>query len=112
MPRAPLAILVCGDRSAARWLQFGEQDCAAATENLLLAAVQLGSGAVWLGVHPLEERVDGMRACSASSGRSSPVRPPFAPRGARVLPLATRDAAGAALRPGAGATGSAPRVLE
>jgi len=62
VPEAPLAILVCGDRRLERWPQYWGQDCAAATENLLIAATQLGLGAVWLGVHPLEERVDGLRA--------------------------------------------------
>jgi nitroreductase len=32
------------------------QDCAAATENILLAAHAKGIGAVWLGVFPREER--------------------------------------------------------
>ena len=61
LPEAPLAILVCGDRRLERWPQFWDQDCAAATQNLLIAAEQLGLGAVWLGVYPLEERVDGLR---------------------------------------------------
>ena len=52
---APLCIAVCGDKtiSASTWIQ----DCSASTENLLLAAVALGLGAVWLGVHPREGRV-------------------------------------------------------
>jgi nitroreductase len=56
---APLCIAVCGDPgiSARYWVQ----DCSAATENLLLAATTLGLGAVWLGVHPLEERVTDIR---------------------------------------------------
>ncbi len=58
---APLAILVCGDRRLERWPQYWDQDCSAATENMLVAAAQLGLGAVWLGVHPLQERVDGLR---------------------------------------------------
>jgi len=62
VPKAPLAILVCGDRTLERWPQYWVQDCAAATENLLIAAAQLGLGAVWLGVHLLEERADGVRA--------------------------------------------------
>jgi nitroreductase len=34
------------------------QDLSAATENILLAAVGLGLGAVWCGVFPVEERVE------------------------------------------------------
>lgn len=56
---APLCIAVCGDKtiSARSWVQ----DCSAATENLLLAAAALGLGAVWLGVHPLEERISAVK---------------------------------------------------
>jgi nitroreductase len=59
--RAPVAVLVCGDPDAAAWPQYWEQDCAAATQNLLVEAELLGLGAVWLGVHPLAERVEGLR---------------------------------------------------
>ena len=57
-----------GDRGLRRpaagrkWPQMWEQDCSAATENILIEAELLGLGAVWLGVHPLEERVEGLRA--------------------------------------------------
>jgi nitroreductase len=56
---APLCIAVCGAPaiSARYWVQ----DCSAATENLLLAAVALGLGAVWLGVYPRDERVQAIR---------------------------------------------------
>jgi nitroreductase len=37
------------------------QDCSAATQNLLLAVRAQGLGAVWLGVYPREERVEGLR---------------------------------------------------
>jgi nitroreductase len=59
LSEAPLCIAVCSDStlSARYWVQ----DCSAATENLLLAVVALGLGAVWLGVHPLEERVAAVR---------------------------------------------------
>ena len=48
--QAPLAVAVCGDTtiSPKRW----DQDCAAATENILLALPELGLGGVWLGYHP------------------------------------------------------------
>jgi nitroreductase len=62
LPDAPVAILVCGDPGRAKWPQMWEQDCSAATENLLIEAELLGLGAVWLGVHPLTERVEGLRA--------------------------------------------------
>jgi nitroreductase len=53
---APAAVAVCANleianNTAAK--SFWEQDCSAATENLLLAAVGLGLGTVWIGVHPL-----------------------------------------------------------
>ncbi|HNQ87155.1 MAG TPA: nitroreductase family protein [Verrucomicrobiota bacterium] len=56
---APLGIVVCGDLEAAhgRELSYLLQDCAAATENLLLAAHALGLGACWLGIHPRADRV-------------------------------------------------------
>ncbi len=40
---------------------YWAQDCAAATQNILIAASDLGLGAVWLGVYPRQERIDGMR---------------------------------------------------
>jgi len=58
LSRAPLAIAVCGDPAASA---YWEQDCSAATQNLLLAATALGLGAVWLGVHPREARVAAVR---------------------------------------------------
>ena len=61
---APLGILVCGDirRAHAESLSYLLQDCAAATENLLLAAPALGLGACWLGIHPREERIAALRS--------------------------------------------------
>lgn len=59
--RAPLAIMVCGDLSLEMYGGFWVQDCAAAAQNLLLAAHALGLGAVWTGVYPREERVQGFR---------------------------------------------------
>ncbi len=56
---APLCIAVCGDPAISE--RYWVQDCSAATENLLLAAVALGLGAVWLGVYPKEERITAIR---------------------------------------------------
>ena len=56
---APLVIVVCGDMTKAiegAGRDFWVQDCAAATENILLAAHAMGLGAVWTGAYPLEER--------------------------------------------------------
>lgn len=55
---APLAIVVCGETDGARHPGYWVQDCAAAMENLLLAVHASGLGAVWLGYHPAQERVD------------------------------------------------------
>jgi nitroreductase len=63
LPRAGLGILVSGDLMAANRQSesYLLQDCSAAMENLLLAAGLLDLGAVWLGVHPTPERIDGIR---------------------------------------------------
>jgi nitroreductase len=58
---APLAILVCGDLALEKSQGYWVVDCAAATENILLAAHALGLGAVWTGVYPREKRMEGLR---------------------------------------------------
>ncbi len=55
--QAPLAILICGDLSLEKFPGYWVQDCAAATQNLLLAATGLGLGSVWTGIFPMEDRV-------------------------------------------------------
>lgn len=63
LAQAPSGMVVCGDlrRAQGGELSYLIQDCAAAIENLLLAANQLGLGACWLGVHPRTERVNALR---------------------------------------------------
>lgn len=65
LKEAPLAIVVCGDLTKTldgKGQEFWIQDCSAATENILLAAHALGLGAVWTAGHPMEERMETLRA--------------------------------------------------
>lgn len=58
LARTPLVVAVCGDLKAERHPgQYWVQDGCAAIENILLAAHALGLGAVWVGIHPRQERV-------------------------------------------------------
>ncbi|MCX7710258.1 MAG: nitroreductase family protein [Clostridia bacterium] len=49
---SPLAILVCGEPQATQLDFYWEQDCSAATLNIILAAKACELGAVWLGINP------------------------------------------------------------
>jgi len=63
LPEAPLALLLCGnlDRSVDDTRPpYWVVDCAAAAQNVLLAAHSLGLGGVWLGVYPREDRMRGV----------------------------------------------------
>ncbi len=60
VPEAGAAILVCGDTERQNDPGYIAQDCSAAIQNMLLEAVNQGLGAVWLGVFPRKERIDGM----------------------------------------------------
>lgn len=63
LKEAPLAIVVCADLTLNKYpgKDYWIQDCAAATENILLAAQEKGLGTCWLGVYPTEERVQGLK---------------------------------------------------
>jgi len=58
---ASVAILVCGDLKEEKHQGCWIQDCSAATQNILIAAHAKGLGAVWLGIYPREERINGVR---------------------------------------------------
>jgi nitroreductase len=69
---APVAILVCGDLKLDKSSGYWAQDCAAATQNMLLAAHGLGLGSVWIGLYPREQRVADIRALVAMPERIMP----------------------------------------
>jgi nitroreductase len=60
----PLAILVCGDME--RYQDISQRywviDSSIAAQNILLAAHSKGLGAVWSGVYPTEERINGLKS--------------------------------------------------
>ncbi len=61
LKEAPVAILVCAELKLQKYKGFWVQDCSAATQNVLIAAHAKGLGAVWLGIYPMEERIEGIR---------------------------------------------------
>ncbi|KXK64321.1 nitroreductase family protein [Christensenella minuta] len=63
LKNAGLAIVVCANLRGYQGSNkdFFVQDCAAATQNILIAAEGLGLGAVWLGCYPTEEGPEGGR---------------------------------------------------
>ena len=64
LKNAPMAIIVCGnlDKTLDGFEQdFWIQDCANASQNILLSAHALGLGAVWTAAYPAEDRVHTVR---------------------------------------------------
>lgn len=70
LAEAPVAIIVCGDTTVSE--NYWEQDCSAATENILIAARALGLGTCWLGVTPNAQRTP---AIAELFGLPDPVKP-------------------------------------
>ena len=58
---ATLAILVCADLKLNPSLDYCQQDCAAATENILIQAKSMGYGSCWLGGYPNEDRIEKLK---------------------------------------------------
>jgi nitroreductase len=58
MYEAQHAILVCGDLNMEKMVEYNGVNCSAATQNIMLAAHDLGIGSVWLGVYPRKERME------------------------------------------------------
>lgn len=57
-----VALVVCADTRDLKHPTMWQQDCAACTQNALVAAHALGLGAVWLGFWPKMERVTPLKA--------------------------------------------------
>ncbi|HWR66017.1 MAG TPA: nitroreductase family protein [Bellilinea sp.] len=60
--QAPLAVLICADEGLEKYSSRWPLDCAAAAENMLLAAHASGLGAVWVGVYPEALRMNSFRS--------------------------------------------------
>jgi nitroreductase len=54
------AILVCADLNIEKMVEYIALNCAAATQNMLLASYEMGIGSVWLGIYPRKERINSM----------------------------------------------------
>jgi nitroreductase len=57
---AQAVIIVCGDLTIEEGKEYNAINCSAATQNILLAAHELGIGSVWLGVYPRTDRIEGI----------------------------------------------------
>lgn len=55
---APVAFVLLANEERMKFPENWQQDMGAAAQNILLEAVELELGAVWLGVAPLEDRVN------------------------------------------------------
>lgn len=72
------AVVVCGDMDKlfdgdVRKGGFWTLDCAAASENMLLAAHALGLGGVWCGIYPMEDREKTLSAILSLPGNLTPL---------------------------------------
>jgi len=57
LKEASFALIVCGDTDLDDTIEYIIMDCAAATQNALLAAHAQELGGVWLGIYPRKERM-------------------------------------------------------
>lgn len=55
---APLAIVMLVNKECLKYPDYWEQDLSAAAQNILLEAVEIGLGAVWLGIAPEIDRME------------------------------------------------------
>ena len=70
---APLGVLVCGDSRLEKCKGYWVQDCSNCAMSMLLAAHALGIGAVWTGIFPEQDRVEGFRKLFALPAEVTPL---------------------------------------
>jgi len=58
LENATLGIVMLSNQKSLKYSEYWQQDLAAATQTLLLQAVELGLGAVWTGIAPDEGRMN------------------------------------------------------
>ena len=87
--QARAAVLVCAEPALEKYPGYWPLDCAAATQNLLLALHAQGLGAVWTGVYPDAARVEGFRKLLGIPG--SVVPHSFVPLGHPDMPSGRVD---------------------
>jgi nitroreductase len=54
-------ILICGDLNLEKNIDYIQQNCSAATQNLMLCAHGVGLGSCWVGVYPVKETILGLQ---------------------------------------------------
>lgn len=121
---AALAIVPCLKAEGLPCPDMAEQDMGAAIENILVEAAELGLGAVWQGIYPMEERVraaaqvlgipDDAGLAPSQSLRSDIPQSPSLPQvlAASILPWCTGSDSGEAWKQkGVGTAGSLPHLV-
>jgi nitroreductase len=75
LDKAAAAIVVCAlpEKAHGGRTEFAVLDCAAASENILLATEALGLGGVWTAVYPEEERMKAVRRILKMPGNVLPL---------------------------------------
>ena len=58
---AQAAVLICGDLNLEKNVDYIQQNCSAATQNVMLSAHGLGLGSCWIGVYPVKEIISGLQ---------------------------------------------------
>ena len=72
--QAPVAVLVSARPDLTPpHVQFWQQDCGAAIQNLLLQALELGYGTCWCGLYPMVDRSMAVKALLGLSGEATPL---------------------------------------